>query len=102
MPFSTRADMLSPHTRNHKIFYVEAQIDGFDTGDAVGRIYLTQTSVINSVEGDWLLRLPRTRRSDTTHSSTAAKSTQQRCTAMMTCGASSFEYVLGVLVESPR
>ena len=41
--FNTRLDQLSPLTRNHKILYAEAQIVGDNTGDEVGRLYLTTT-----------------------------------------------------------
>ncbi len=54
IPFGTRLDEVSPVTRNHKIFYIEAEIQGADVGDAVGRVYLTQngTGVIRNVEGE--------------------------------------------------
>jgi hypothetical protein len=49
--FGTDVDALSPLTRNHKIYYVEAEIVGSDTGDTLGRIYLKQrgTGTIHSV-----------------------------------------------------
>jgi len=54
IPFSTRLDQLSPVTRNHKMLYVEAQIIGDNTGDEVGRVYLTAsgTGAVYSVLGD--------------------------------------------------
>ncbi|MCP4605608.1 MAG: hypothetical protein GY847_34655 [Proteobacteria bacterium] len=54
IPFSTKLEEVSPLTRNHKIFYMEAEIQGDDVGDAIGRLYLTQsgTGTIRSVEGN--------------------------------------------------
>lgn len=51
LPFATRLDELSPLTRNHKVLYVEANIEGNDNGDYLGRLYLRQvgTSTISSV-----------------------------------------------------
>lgn len=50
-PFSTRLDMVSPLTRDHKVSYIEAEIEGANVGDDLGRVYLTQsgTSVLRSV-----------------------------------------------------
>jgi len=53
LPFSTRLESLSPLTRNHKVFFVEAEIVASDFGaDHVGRLYLRQkgTGVIRTVE----------------------------------------------------
>lgn len=54
VPFSTRLAEVSPVTRNHKIFYVEANLEGNDNGDFIGRIYLKQrgTSTIHNIDGD--------------------------------------------------
>lgn len=54
IPFSTNIDKLSPLTRNHKILYIEATIEGNSLGDQVGRLYLRQvgTSMIRSVAGE--------------------------------------------------
>ncbi len=54
VPFSTSMDALSPLTRNHKVMYVEANIQGNDLGDQVGRLYLRQvgTSTIFTVDGN--------------------------------------------------
>ncbi len=53
IPFATRLDVLSPVTRNHKIFYIEANIEGSGLGDFEGRIYLRQrgTSTVNNIGG---------------------------------------------------
>lgn len=53
IPFSTRLDSLSPLTRNHKIFYVEANVEGNDVGDYLGRVYLRQrgTSTVDTIGG---------------------------------------------------
>ncbi|MEQ8981990.1 MAG: hypothetical protein RL846_28845, partial [Deltaproteobacteria bacterium] len=53
IPFSTRLDALSPLTRNHKIFYVEANVEGNDVGDYLGRVYLRQrgTSTVDTIAG---------------------------------------------------
>ena len=53
IPFRTQFEELSPLTRNHKVLYLEAGIEGNDNGDFLGRVYVRQvgTSVINSVEG---------------------------------------------------
>ena len=53
IPFSTRLQEVSPVTRNHKIFYVEANIEGNDNGDFIGRVYVRQrgTSTIRTIEG---------------------------------------------------
>ena len=40
VPFHTRADMLSPLTRNHQIKYVSAQLVGSNLGDIFSRVYL--------------------------------------------------------------
>ncbi|MFO0726358.1 MAG: hypothetical protein U1E65_21410 [Myxococcota bacterium] len=52
--FPTQLAALSPLTRNHKIYYVEAEYVGTDVGDAVGRVYLTNkgTSTVRRVDGD--------------------------------------------------
>ncbi len=49
--FNTDVDGLSPLTRNHKIYYIEAEIVGSDTGDTLGRVYLKQrgTGTVHSV-----------------------------------------------------
>ncbi len=54
IPFRTKLEDLSPLTRNHKVLYMEAGIEGDDNGDFLGRIYVRQqgTSVIQSVEDD--------------------------------------------------
>lgn len=54
VPFSTRLTEVSPVTRNHKIFYVEANLEGNDNGDFIGRVYLKQrgTSTIHNIGGD--------------------------------------------------
>jgi hypothetical protein len=56
VPFSTSLDSVSPATRNHKIRYIEAEINADRAGDAVARLYLTQggTSVIDSVRDEKL------------------------------------------------
>ncbi len=56
VPFSTSLDTVSPATRNHKIRYIEAEINADRAGDAVARLYLTQggTSVIDSVRDEKL------------------------------------------------
>jgi len=55
LPFMTRLDALSPLTRNHKIKYIEAEINTSGTSDITGRLYLRQkgTSVVHTV-GDGL------------------------------------------------
>ncbi len=53
LPFATRIDDLSPLTRNHKVFFIEAEVVASDFGaDHVGRLYLRQegTGVIRTVE----------------------------------------------------
>ena len=52
IPFSTRLEALSPLTRNHKVFYVEAEFIGSDIGDTIGRVYLRQkgTGVIHTLD----------------------------------------------------
>ncbi|MCP4675851.1 MAG: hypothetical protein GY854_10160 [Deltaproteobacteria bacterium] len=54
IPFNTQLSEVSPLTRNHKIFYIEAEILGDDVGDAAGRLYVTQkgTGTVRSVDGD--------------------------------------------------
>ena len=56
IPFSTDTQRLSPLTRNHKILYVEANIEGNSNGDYLGRLYLRQagTSTINTVGDETL------------------------------------------------
>lgn len=53
VPFATRLAAVSPVTRNHKIFYVEANLEGNDNGDFIGRVYLKQrgTSTIHDIDG---------------------------------------------------
>ncbi len=61
IPFRTRLGDLSPLTRNHKILYVEANIEGNDNGDFLGRLYLRQTGTgeIRTVdEASTYYRLP--------------------------------------------
>ena len=55
VPFRTNIERLSPLTRNHKIFYVESNIEGNDNGDFLGRLYLRQvgTSVIRSIDNEY-------------------------------------------------
>lgn len=55
IPFSTDIERLSPLTRNHKIYFVEADIVGSGTGDSVGRLYLREqgTGVIHNVEDEF-------------------------------------------------
>jgi hypothetical protein len=52
--FRTSFSDLSPLTRNHKILYIEAEIAGSDTGDDIGRIYLSQTGtgVVKRIDGE--------------------------------------------------
>lgn len=52
IPLSTSIKRLSPLTRNHKINYIEATIEGNSLGDQLGRLYLRQvgTSMIRSVD----------------------------------------------------
>ncbi len=52
--FPTELQKLSPLTRNHKVYYVEAEYVGTDVGDAVGRVYLTNkgTATVKRVNGD--------------------------------------------------
>ncbi|MCP4680628.1 MAG: hypothetical protein GY854_35120 [Deltaproteobacteria bacterium] len=54
IPFNTQLNQVSPLTRNHKIFYIEAEIQGEDVGDAVGRVYVTQkgTGTVRTIEGE--------------------------------------------------
>lgn len=56
IPFSTNVDTLSPLTRNHKVYYLEAEFVGTDVGDSVGRIYLKQrgTGSVHSVTDETL------------------------------------------------
>lgn len=53
IPFRTNLDNLSPLTRNHKIVYMEANMNG-QVGDDVGRLYMRQvgTGVVHGVGGD--------------------------------------------------
>lgn len=53
IPFATTLDQLSPLTINHKILFVEVEMFG-DTGDSVGRVYLTQdgTGTIRAAGND--------------------------------------------------
>lgn len=52
--FPVELDALSPLTRNHKVYFTEAEFIGSDTGDAVGRVYLSSrgTGTVRSVSGD--------------------------------------------------
>jgi hypothetical protein len=52
IPFSTSLDSVSPLTRNHKIQYVEVEVNGTDVGDTLGRAYLRQrgTAVVRSLD----------------------------------------------------
>ena len=52
--FNTQLDHISPLTRNHKINYIEAEFQGDDLGDEVGRLYLIQrgTGTVHAVNGD--------------------------------------------------
>lgn len=54
IPFRTNLESLSPLTRNHKVLYIEAGIEGDDNGDFLGRLYVRQqgTSVVKSVEDE--------------------------------------------------
>ena len=54
VPFNTTLERLSPLTRNHKIFYIESNIEGNDNGDYLGRLYLRQvgTSTIRSISDE--------------------------------------------------
>lgn len=54
VPFNTDLERLSPLTRNHKIFYVEANIEGNDSGDFLGRLYLRTvgTSTIRTIDDE--------------------------------------------------
>ena len=54
IPFATRLQEVSPVTRNHKLFYVEANVEGNDNGDFIGRLYLQQkgTSTVQMVSDD--------------------------------------------------
>ncbi len=56
LPFGTRLEDLSPLTRNHKITYIEANIQGNDLGDYLARLYLrlVGTSTVQAVDGDHL------------------------------------------------
>jgi hypothetical protein len=61
LPFGTSLASLSPLTRDHKLLYVEATIDGAGLGDAVGRLYLRQsgTGAVRSVgDGTSYYRFP--------------------------------------------
>ncbi|MFW5878184.1 MAG: hypothetical protein ACOCVR_00050 [Myxococcota bacterium] len=54
IPFSTRFDVLSPMTGNHKIRAVEVEVVGSDVGDLLGRVYLRQsgTGVVRALDGE--------------------------------------------------
>jgi len=54
IPFRTNVEDLSPLTRNHKVFYLEANVEGNDNGDFLGRVYVRQngTGVIRALDGD--------------------------------------------------
>lgn len=54
VPFSTSVSMTSPLTAIHKVDYVEAEIQGSDLGDRVGRLYLTSkgTATIRDLDND--------------------------------------------------
>jgi hypothetical protein len=56
VPFSTVLTDTSPLTSIHKLAYVEAELQGSDVGDRLGRVYLTArgTSTIRDLEGDQL------------------------------------------------
>lgn len=43
LPFATTLEKLSPLTANHKVRFIEAEIIGQEVGDAVGRVYLSQS-----------------------------------------------------------
>jgi len=61
MPFGTSIASLSPLTRDHKVLYVEATLDGAGLGDAVGRLYLRQsgTGAVRGVgDGTTYYRFP--------------------------------------------
>ncbi len=61
IPFQTRLAALSPATRNHKIRYIEAEMNVGTPGDSVARLYLVQggTSVVRSVgDDDLFFRFP--------------------------------------------
>jgi hypothetical protein len=62
IPFSTDFAELSPFTRNHKILYMEADVDATQIGDHLGRIYLRQrgTSAVDSVQDELIYyRFPK-------------------------------------------
>lgn len=52
--FPVELAVLSPLTRNHKVYFTEAEWVGTDLGDAVGRVYLSSkgTGTVRSVGGD--------------------------------------------------
>ncbi len=52
-PFQTRLEQVSPVTRNHKVRFIEAEINANSPGDSFARLYLEQagTNVIRAVEG---------------------------------------------------
>ncbi len=54
VPFRTRLEDLSPATRNHKVLYIEANIEGNDSGDFLGRVWVRQngTGIVRTVAGD--------------------------------------------------
>jgi hypothetical protein len=53
IPFSTSLNMVSPQTAIHKISYVEAEFQGSDLGDRVGRLYLSArgTATMRTLDG---------------------------------------------------
>ena len=55
IPFGTSLERLSPLTRNHKLYWIEANIRGSGNGDYLGRLYLRQvgTGVIHNVDDDY-------------------------------------------------
>jgi hypothetical protein len=54
IPFGTDFSQLSPLTRNHKIRYIEVNVNGSEVGDRLGRIYLRQrgTSMIRTINDE--------------------------------------------------
>jgi len=52
IPFSTRVESFSPLTRNHKLLFIEANIDASDFGDHVARVYVRQrgTGVVHTID----------------------------------------------------
>jgi hypothetical protein len=53
IPFATTVKNLSPLTRDHKILWIEAELDGTNLGDNVGRVYVNQrgTGSVSSLSG---------------------------------------------------